>query len=117
VTGPAPERGGAGREPVPDRDPGLQPERTLLAWSRTALVLAVNSALVLRTGLTRSQPGLTALGALSAAAACGLYAYGVRRRRELEPVPQAVRAGPLRIVAAVVVLVAAATVWTVLASS
>ncbi|MFE0458071.1 DUF202 domain-containing protein [Kitasatospora sp. NPDC058965] len=102
--------------PAADRDPGLQPERTLLAWSRTALVLVVNAALVLRTGLAHAQPGLVALGGLLGAAACGLYAFGVRRRRELEPVPRAVRAAPLRAVAATVALVAAATVWAVLIS-
>ncbi|WP_035847679.1 DUF202 domain-containing protein [Kitasatospora azatica] len=104
--------------PDPVRDPGLQAERTVLAWSRTAMVLAVNAALVLRTGLVKAEPGLTALGALLAAAACALYAFGVRRRRELElgPEPRAVRAAPLRAVAATIALVAVATVWAVLLS-
>jgi uncharacterized membrane protein YidH (DUF202 family) len=100
----------------PARDPGLQAERTLLAWSRTALVLAVNATLVLRTGLVRGRPGLVVLGGILAAAACGLYAFGLRRRRELEPRPRAVRAAPLRAVAVTVALVAAATVWAVLIS-
>ncbi|MGM3173692.1 DUF202 domain-containing protein [Dickeya lacustris] len=32
------------------RDPGLQPERTRLAWSRTAFVLLLDSLLLLRVG-------------------------------------------------------------------
>jgi len=111
VSGPPPE----------GRDPGLQPERTLLAWSRTALVLTVNAVLVLRSGLVDRQPGLVALGALLAAAACGFYGYGVGRRRGLErpsadpaAAPTAVRAAPMRMLALVVVVAAAGSAWSVL---
>lgn len=98
-----------------DRDPGLQAERTLLAWSRTALVLAVNATLVLRTGFVDDRPDLAALGAVLAAAASGTYAYGLRRRGSLErSATRAVGVGPLRVVAATVVLVAVAAAWCVL---
>ncbi|MER5862165.1 DUF202 domain-containing protein [Kitasatospora sp. NPDC002040] len=96
------------------RDPGLQPERTLLAWSRTALVLTVNAALVLRSGLAARQPGLTALGVLLALAACATYGYGLRRRAGLERRPARIPAGPLRAMAGAVCLVAAAAGWCVL---
>ncbi|WP_371497908.1 DUF202 domain-containing protein [Kitasatospora sp. NBC_00374] len=101
----------------PGRDPGLQPERTLLAWGRTALLLTVDAMLILRTGLVSRQPGLTALGGLLAAAACGFFGYGLRRRRRLEvagAVPEAVRVMPLRVLALTVAVAAAGSAWCVL---
>ncbi|WP_051731856.1 DUF202 domain-containing protein [Kitasatospora phosalacinea] len=97
------------------RDPGLQPERTLLAWSRTALVLAADALLVLRTGYVRGQPGLAALGGVLAVAAVGLHAHGVRRRSAVEHSPH-VSAGRwwMRGLTAAVVLTAAGAVWSVL---
>ncbi len=38
------------------RDPGLQPERTTLAWQRTALSAAVGALLLVRDGILRSEP-------------------------------------------------------------
>lgn len=37
------------------RDPGLQPERTQQAWSRTLLLLGINAILFLRLGLLNSS--------------------------------------------------------------
>lgn len=64
-------------------DPGLQPERTALAWSRTALALAVNALLSLRAGLVVGEPWLVAIGALLFGASGAAIAVGTLRRRQL----------------------------------
>ena len=72
-----------GSQDPPPRDIGLQPERTALAWTRTALVLLVNGMLALRTGWAASQTAITVL-ALSLLLAAGLlFAYAAYRRRHL----------------------------------
>ncbi|WP_166872268.1 DUF202 domain-containing protein [Salinibacterium sp. ZJ450] len=60
-------------------DPGLQPERTLLAWQRTVLSLAVAGVLAAR--FAAPQIGLPAavLGLISAALSIAAY-VGVRYR-------------------------------------
>nr|WP_237546991.1 DUF202 domain-containing protein [Streptomyces sp. SID161] len=70
-------RGGAGRVgrvtagtgPVV-RDPGLQPERTRLAWRRTTLSAAVAAVLALRAAL---HGGLSTPGVVACAACCALW--------------------------------------------
>ncbi|ANJ26477.1 DUF202 domain-containing protein [Agromyces aureus] len=73
------------------RDPGLQPERTALAWSRTGLAIAVNAVLVLRNGLSSNQPALASAGVVLFVLAAVAIAHGTVRRRQLdahhEPVP------------------------------
>ena len=64
-----------------ERDPGLQPERTALAWRRTALSAAVAAVVLLRAGLIeRSVPGLLAgFGSLVLAVLAGWAGLFPRR--------------------------------------
>ncbi|PPL18848.1 DUF202 domain-containing protein [Microterricola pindariensis] len=65
------------------RDPGLQPERTALAWNRTALAVAVNAALVLRAGALGDAPLLVGVGVFLLLAAGAATAYSSIRKRQL----------------------------------
>ena len=60
-------------------EPGLQAERTALAWARTAAVAFVTSILLVRHGLDGHRP-LLLLGAASTAA-LAVAARWARRRR------------------------------------
>jgi uncharacterized membrane protein YidH (DUF202 family) len=66
------------------RDPGLQPERTLLAWRRTSLGLVANGVLLLASGHGTSDVRLglgivvTVLALSCWAAVTAVYRRGVR---------------------------------------
>ena len=64
-------------------DPGLQRERTAMAWSRTGLAVLVNALIVLRAGAQANQLPLLGLGFLLLAAAGGAVACGAWRARRL----------------------------------
>jgi uncharacterized membrane protein YidH (DUF202 family) len=70
------------------RDPGLQAERTALAWSRTGLAVFVNAVLALRSGWASGETSITVLGlALLVAAAAAALCGGWRRRHLLSGHP------------------------------
>jgi uncharacterized membrane protein YidH (DUF202 family) len=82
----------------PPRDPGLQAERTSLAWNRTGMALCANGLLALRAGLTGQRPGTTLLAAvILAASALVMLAASWRKRRlcdgDVRQVPAALMAG------------------------
>ncbi|XYK59851.1 DUF202 domain-containing protein [Serratia sarumanii] len=74
---------------APPRDPGLQPERTRLAWGRTALTMAVVGLLSLRAGMVSGSLLLAASGFLMLAFALVMFVWsrgreatGRKRRNE-----------------------------------
>lgn len=60
-------------EPLIHGDPGLQPERTTLAWARTTVSYAVSSAILLRW-LPHFGPFVIVLIVLMVLMALGIYA-------------------------------------------
>ncbi|WP_120967209.1 DUF202 domain-containing protein [Comamonas sp. lk] len=65
------------------RDPGLQPERTALAWSRTGLAMLLNALLALRSGWVGQHAPITGLGLVLLMASGAIIFYGAWRRRHL----------------------------------
>jgi uncharacterized membrane protein YidH (DUF202 family) len=64
-------------------DPGLQPQRTALAWTRTGLSVLLNSGVVLRSGVQANEPFILVLGFVLLVAAAGAVACGGWRARRL----------------------------------
>lgn len=83
-----------GHRALPPYDPGLQAERTVLAWSRTAFAFLVNAMLWLRAGLADGDNALLLFGAVLLALAAGFHACGRRRGRALTAGARPVAAHP-----------------------
>lgn len=97
------------------RDPGLQPERTALAWSRTGFATFINALLALRSGWTMHSAPIMALGVLLLVSCAAAIAYGGVRRRRLSSAvaPLAPPALAIWIVAGIMLLACAAGVASI----
>lgn len=70
------------------RDPGLQPERTALAWSRTVLSLLACAGTSLKFGLEGDSPNLVFSGGVMLTGAVALFGTSILRIGKLNVMRQ-----------------------------
>ncbi|MPZ84301.1 MAG: DUF202 domain-containing protein [Actinophytocola sp.] len=93
-------------------DPGLQPERTWLAWKRTVLSQGVCAALLLHAAVESGRGPVILPALLASGAVCATYlvAHRAHRRLRATGTPQQMPAGLLAMVSALTMLTALTTV-------
>ena len=64
-------------------DPGLQAERTRLAWSRTAMTLVIDAVLLVRIAITTRDPVVIACGTGMVALSAAVFTLAAKRSRTL----------------------------------
>lgn len=64
-------------------DAGLQPERTLLAWRRTALALGLGCAVAVRLTITGPWPAISSIGIVGIGFAAAVYVGATKRYRRV----------------------------------
>ncbi len=88
-----------------DSDPGLQPERTVLAWYRTAFVCLINGLLLLRYALRLESLCFGALSLLLLLLTAAMYLYAcVHRIQTTHNLPGALGVWFKRFLTGIVVL-------------
>jgi uncharacterized membrane protein YidH (DUF202 family) len=105
------------------QDRGLQSERTLLAWTRTALAGSTSGVVILLRDRDVANlvhhPARLVVGGLALVVAAGALALGLRRRRELavQPLPRSApaRQGIMSVGVAVVFLSVLVVIYLLIA--
>lgn len=98
------------------QDPGLQPERTSQAWSRTGLAVTANALLLLRSGFQALDPVVLAAGGAVFAGCLALFVLHARHRRVLSDTPALPSITELRLLSMLTVLGSVGALGAVLRS-
>lgn len=91
-------------------DPGLQPERTALAWTRTSFAVLGNSVILVIKQLPQLRPAPLILAGFAVVVALATYLIGFRRQRTLARRPLPAKVTPRREVHLIGGLVIALTI-------